>query len=394
MPKSKSVVVSVNPRLLIWARETAGYSTAEAAQRLGVKAAKLESIEAADDVLTFSQLKKASSVFKRPLALFFLNEPPANPNVPHDFRMRLGVAHRPYSAPLNFAIRKARLLRDDALNLARELAESVPTFQHVGRLDEAPEQVASRIRRAIGISLEQQNEWQRTDRALRAWKAAVEKLSVLVLEVSRIPTDEMRGLSIPGDTLPVIVLNGGDSLAGRVFTLFHEFTHLLLRQGGVCDLVDAEAASPDGLLEAFCNAVAGATLVPADALLSKVGHGSPQEWSLEQLRELALHFSVSREVILRRLLITERTTAAYYNRLREQFRAEYVEMAAAGRKASGGPEPAVMTIRNLGRPFVRLVLDAYAQDRITLSTASDYLGVKLKHLPRIESLIRQSGPVS
>jgi len=366
----------------------------EAAQRLGVKATKLASVEAADDVLTFSQLKRASSAFKRPLALFFLNEPPANPVVPHDFRMRLGVAHRPYSAQLNFAIRRARLLRDDALNLAKEISEPVPTFQHVASLEETPEQVASRIRNTIGISLKQQNEWQRTDRALRAWKTAVEKLSVLVLEVSRIPTDEMRGLSLPNDTLPVIVLNGGDSLAGRVFTLLHEFTHLLLRQGGVCDLVDVEAVSSESRLEAFCNAVAGATLVPADALLSIVGRGSPQEWSLDQLKELALHFSVSREVVLRRLLIIERTTAAYYNRLREQLRAEYVEMVAAGRKASGGPAPAVMTIRNLGRPFVRLVLDAYAQDRITLSTASDYLGVKLKHLPRIESLIRQSEPVS
>jgi hypothetical protein len=46
-----------------------------------------------------------------------------------------------------------------------------------------------------------------------------------------------------------------------------------------------------------------------------------------------------------------------------------------------------MAVRNLGRPFVRLVLDAYAQDRIALATASDYLGVKIRHLSRIESLV-------
>jgi hypothetical protein len=37
--------------------------------------------------------------------------------------------------------------------------------------------------------------------------------------------------------------------------------------------------------------------------------------------------------------------------------------------------------------FVRLVLDGFAQNIITASTVSDYLGVNLKHLPRVEQLV-------
>ena len=62
----------------------------------------------------------------------------------------------------------------------------------------------------------------------------------------------------------------GDANAGRVFTLLHEFTHLLLRQGGVCDLVQTAENTPDSRLEAFCNAVAGAALVPVRALLAAI----------------------------------------------------------------------------------------------------------------------------
>ena len=40
-----------------------------------------------------------------------------------------------------------------------------------------------------------------------------------------------------------------------------------------------------------------------------------------------------------------------------------------------------------GGPCVRLVLDNYYQDRITLSDVSGYLGVRVKHVPRIEMAI-------
>ena len=38
-----------------------------------------------------------------------------------------------------------------------------------------------------------------------------------------------------------------------------------------------------------------------------------------------------------------------------------------------------------------LVLDAYANERIGLSTVSDYLGVKLKHLPKIRGMVLGNG---
>ena len=46
-----------------------------------------------------------------------------------------------------------------------------------------------------------------------------------------------------------------------------------------------------------------------------------------------------------------------------------------------------MAVRNLGRPFVGLVLSAYHDNMIGLATVSDYLGLKIKHLPRVESLL-------
>ncbi|HIE32376.1 MAG TPA: hypothetical protein EYP67_08410 [Methanosarcinales archaeon] len=50
----------------------------------------------------------------------------------------------------------------------------------------------------------------------------------------------------------------------------------------------------------------------------------------------------------------------------------------------GFAPPDIMAISRAGRAFVKLVLDSYYQEKITSSDLSDYLGVKLTHLPKIE----------
>ena len=162
----------------------------------------------------------------------------------HDFRMQPGVSQRPYAPRLNAEIRQARLHREDALELAREIEQGIPPFANRASLDESPEIVATRVRQILGITLEKQFSIRRNEDALKAWKAAVEARSVLIFETSRIPQDEMRGVSLPTDVLPISILNGGDAHAGRTFTLLHELTHLLLRQDGVCDMVPIEDGTP------------------------------------------------------------------------------------------------------------------------------------------------------
>ena len=77
---------------------------------------------------------------------------------------------------------------------------------------------------------------------------------------------EARGFSIAERPLPAVVVNIKDSVYGRIFTLIHEFTHVLLNRGGICD-VDEGADNDHEDVEIFCNHVAGATLVPRDVLL-------------------------------------------------------------------------------------------------------------------------------
>jgi hypothetical protein len=81
----------------------------------------------------------------------------------------------------------------------------------------------------------------------------------------------------------------------------------------------------------------------------------------------------------------ERTTKQFYESKRAEFRAAY--QAAREEPRTGFLKPHQKAIRNLGNLFTRLVLNAFHQEAITSSDLSDYLGVRLRHIPKIEEAL-------
>lgn len=388
---SKTISVKIKPELLIWARETAGFTVADAAKKIHVSVEKLQACELGELQLTFKQLQDAANTYKRPLALFFLESPPARePNI-HDFRLDPEASQHALPPSVHIEIRRAKQHRQEALELAQQLEEDIPHFVHTASADEPPETIAKRLDQLLGLSRITSG-CRTIEEAYKARKSAVERLGVLVFETSRVPSDQMRGVSLPFDEFPVVMVNGADSHAGRSFTLLHELTHILLRQGGVCDLAPTDLNTVDATTERFCNAVAAAALMPAERIREMVSATSAQTWSMEQLAAVAKPLKVSREALMVRFVTLGLATIQHYLAMRPLFREEYLKYRASQKsEKGGGPSPAVMAVRNLGKPFVSLVLDAYASDRIGLATVSDYLGVKLKHLPKIRGLVIENG---
>jgi Zn-dependent peptidase ImmA (M78 family) len=230
--------------------------------------------------------------------------------------------------------------------------------------------------------------------ALAGWQQAVEDLGVLVLRTSEVSMAEMRGFSLGAGAVPVIVLNALDAPRGQVFTLAHEFAHLMLHEGGICDLLEPSAGSAR-TIETWCNATACAVLMPAKSFLDNevVGPTGRRTWDEETLSQLSHRYGVSKEAVLRRLVTLERATWEFYLTRREEYLAAYEEQReeerARRRSSKGGPPPHRMAIRDRGKPYVRLVLDAYHRDTISPSSLSNLLGLKLKH---IQALEREAGP--
>lgn len=374
----------VTPAVLQWARESGNLDLVTAAQKLSVSVERLHQWEAGERRPTLRQARRAAEVYKRPFSSFFLPVAPPTEPLPRDFRRLPNEEPAPVSPALRLELRRALFRRRVALELTPP--DGIPAAGFVGSasLTDDPGQVAGRARTLLGVSLESQRAFRDRYVALNAWKDRLESLGILVFHFSGVAVEDARGFSLGDIPLPVIGVNGGDSPKGRIFTLVHEFAHLLVGVTGSCALQEEHLPAADRLTEVFCNAVAGNVLVPSGALLDEplvAAHGPSPTWSDEDLHELANEYQVSREVILRRLLSLQRTTVEFY-------RAERELLNRPPELGGGGPIPIPRrVIRAVGQRFARSVIDAYDREAITSADVSEYLGTRLKHLSAIRNLL-------
>jgi transcriptional regulator with XRE-family HTH domain len=113
-----SFEVDVEPRILVWTRESMGMNTAEVAKRFNLSENTIRKWESGQKKPTIAQIKKLARIYKRPLAAFFLPEPPEEPPFPGDFRTLPQERRNPFSSKTRLAIRQARRLQSLAIELA------------------------------------------------------------------------------------------------------------------------------------------------------------------------------------------------------------------------------------------------------------------------------------
>lgn len=331
MPR-KSFEVFVEPDVLVWARESIGRNIEEVAKRLNVSNDLVKRWENGEKKPTLNQLKNLAQYYKRPLGAFFLPEPPKELSLPNDFRTLPEETKKPLSWKTRLAIRRARRLQSLAIELKSALQQEIILKIGSVSLTDEPEVVADQTRDYLGVDIQTQFHWVNENAALREWIKALEKLGLLVLQMS-FPIEDARALSLTDGEIPVILLNTQDSIKARIFSLFHEFGHILLNKGGICDPNRSTWDAPyqqtsfeeSGLVEKFCNHFSGALLVPKEALLNhKIVRSkkSSLEWSDSTLGKIARDFKVSREVILRRLVILGLVSQAFYQKKRTEWESE------------------------------------------------------------------------
>ncbi len=344
----------------------------------------LKAWESEDEEATpsIAQLRKLGEAYRRPIAVFFLAEPPQGFAAHREFRRLAGVLPGKESPELLLALRWAVFRWEAAMELYRLTGEAphrLRTALHPG-MD--AEEAGHHIRELLGLSWRAQTEWASAHEALNAWRSAMEAKGVLVFQSSGVEMEEMRGTCIPDQPLPVILLSAKDAPHGRIFSLLHEFAHLLLHAGGHQTSRMTGARSPEEQpLEVAANAFAAAALLPAHSFIAAAeNYAGAAEGEDDALRRLAQKVKVSPEVILRRLVTLRKAPEGIYRRKRDAWGSAlwYV------RGAAGGPVPVeVRTIASDGRGYTRLVMNAYDQRLISTNAASDYLGVKPRHFTNI-----------
>jgi Zn-dependent peptidase ImmA (M78 family)/DNA-binding XRE family transcriptional regulator len=380
----------ITPSVLVWARKTAGYSLEVAADKLKISSEVLDSWEQDQLKPSVPQLRKISKLYKRPLSIFYLPEPPTSFKSLQDYRKLPDIVTTTESPELKYAIRRAFELRAAAIEILGELDEAPPQLSLQISIEEEPEVASQKARDLLGITYIEQRRWKDSYEARHSWRSALERLGILVFQSSGIEISEMRGFSINERPLPVISVNSRDRINGKIFTMMHEFVHLLLGHDGMCNLEERQPNHKDKQkIEIFCNRVAGAILVPQAYLEIEnelSNKKQKDDWDDETIQVLAQRYRVSRETILRRLLTLGYTSNEFYKDKREELLDEYLEIAQKGK--SGFVKLDRFTVNAVGPSLIRTLFNGYYQEKITAADVSSILNVRTKHFDNIEKIVQ------
>jgi Zn-dependent peptidase ImmA (M78 family)/transcriptional regulator with XRE-family HTH domain len=383
----------ITPAVLIWARQESGYPVERAAERLQVKPERVAEWEQGVRPPTLRQVEALAHFYHRPLSIFFQPKPPAVPQLAAEYRRLPGVIIGRESPELRLALRKMSARRETMIQLLVELGEATPAFDLAAHLADSPAMVAARLRAALEISVATQADWASEWQAWAAWRAAVERLGVLVFQFSKVPLDEARGLSLLRSPLPVAAVNSKESPEPRTFTLIHEVVHLMLAGGNEEVPAARETRSGEAwaAVERFAEETASQTLVPESALAEAVQRGRfPRNgWDIGDVRGLARIFRISPLAMATRLRASGYFDWSFYQSWKRGWDT-YV--ATLPPKVGGFAHPIAQTLSRAGRPFTQVVLEALAANRITAVNAARYLDLKFEHFGKLkESLTARPG---
>jgi Zn-dependent peptidase ImmA (M78 family)/transcriptional regulator with XRE-family HTH domain len=382
----------INPRILAWARETAGLTVEEAADKLALgsseratAASKLSALESGDRSPTSAQLLKAAALYKRPLITFYMPEPPQRGDRGEDFRTAPGEVSKRANGLLDALLRDVKARQQMVRNVLEDEDEA-SRLAYVGsaRMEQGPATVAGSIRTALGIATEQQKAAKGPDGLFSLLRSAAEKIGVFVLLLSdtgshhsAISEEVFRGFAIADEVAPFIVINDRDARTARSFTLIHELTHIWLGQTGVSGPVRDTAANA---IERFCNDVAGEFLLPSSAVddLSQLRGMDPQP-VLRATERIAQAWNVSQALVTYRLARKQWISAAVagemFRLLAERWRSER-ERSRDAQSDVGGPSYYVVKRSRLGEALMHVVRRGLQGDVLTHTRAAKILGVK------------------
>jgi len=374
--------ISVNPEVLIWARESIALSRNQASEKARINAKRLIQLETGEKQPALNELKTFSKIYKRTIATLLLQSLPKEKPLPRDRRTinskEIGGLHE----KTILAVRKARALAQSFVELRQEMNIEFPKFNFYASLQDNPLEVAIKVRRLLDLN--QIREMSNINFALDGYIEKVESLGIAVFQLS-LTQDGLRGFSITDDIVPIIgIKRGGEQAHSKTFTLFHELGHILLSEGGLCDL----SSKTDIKIEKWCNAFSAEVLIPTAEFLNleivaEHQRQNQKTWLKKDLVELANYFHVGPLAILRSLLENGLTTQSFYSEKHQAWNKPTFGKA----KEPKGREMHKESLKERGRTYVSLAFKAFDQNRIGMKDLSDFLGLKFSYIPKSRELL-------
>jgi Zn-dependent peptidase ImmA (M78 family) len=307
------MTVPVFPNVLRWTRESRVLTLEQAASRLEWLPERLLALESADEIAV-DDLERLASRYKVSTATLLMPEPLPSDRYPprsiDDFRLHERAQREPLSLKTNIYVENAF----DLIELLAEVSDAdgeispkplLPSFE----LTSNAERAAASERARIGIDADVQLGWETDREAFLRWRELLESQHLLIHKLA-MEEKHVRGFAIFEKGFGLIAVNSKDEARPRIFTLFHEYGHLLLRRGGISD---QNRKVP---IERWCNQFAACFLMPREVFLEEYRRLFPRGGANDyQVGRLASRFKVSKASVAIRFEELGLAATGFYDQL-------------------------------------------------------------------------------
>lgn len=391
----------VNPTVLKWARERLNIAPEQVeaeARRLRrhyyapISAQELVKWEKGLSEPDLEHLETLSEIYVCPVGYFFLDRPPQEA-LPLSFRGLAEEKAAGLSPSTQRTLRRFYELAQwtvdfiESLDIPWEVkirpGEYTPDLSLVDRLVEEK-------RAHFGWTKELQSRFEGDrEEAFRWWRRAIESEGIFCFEM-KLEASEVRGAALwLHSRYPFILANHQDveAASGRIFTLLHEYAHLITaREGFVCDFRGLRA---DQSPEPFSNRFAARMLLSPEELrerLKEIGQDKPREkWSDRMLDEIRRPLVVSRDVIAIMLQEMRLAPSDFYEKKREQW-----ERRKPWGRGGKRPTKKELKLREIGYSLTNLLVQHSEHPSFPWLDVSHVLDMKVEKIADFLRWARES----
>lgn len=305
---------------------------------------------------TIKQLQCFAKKMYVPFSYLFLQNPPTEDTIIPFFRSVTNTQ----SLNVLDAVRLLQYRQDWLSDYLKKEDYDTLDFVDSVTINTSIDNVCKKIQRLLNLNEVWATQERDYDSAIKKISTAIESLGIAVCFNSvvgfsnnrSISVAECRGFSLCDKYAPFIFINSKDAKSAQVFTLLHEFVHILI--GRSAGTGGDDFADINDNVEKFCDSVAANFLVP-----EKFFRNEWQRITSNRYELLSKKFKVSRYVVARRAndlgLISSNTFFALY----KQWNLE-----PKPQKHSGGGSFYPMAIRKTSRLLLTHLNNAIGSNKI------------------------------
>ena len=380
----KSFNVDVVPQVLSWLRTSAGWEIEEVAKKLGTTAEVVRDLESGKRSPTMRQLRVLSEIFKRPIASFFLSKPKQESPMPKDYRL-LPNKTNVFDRKTILAIRRTRSLQNLSKELSLNINYTTKTEIKSAKLTDNPELIASEYREMLNLDIEKQRKFRDAYKMLGHLRDVLEDHNILVFQFS-MPIEDARGFALADETPNIIVINSKDSIEARLFTLMHEFGHIILGET-VIDLPE-ESLQVRNNIEAWCNTFSSAFLLPKEVAIDLFDKNKHNLTETDTLNALSKKYKVSKAVLLVKMVNLNYISRQEFESVLARYAPKETKVEKKEKQVIGMASDQ-RCLSEVGNKFVSLVANNFDKDFITYNDALSFLSIKSRNFDKILARARK-----